>query len=102
MKGRSKEFEAEVLATCTSDGTPLRAPTADRGLAPACRDSFNGQVHLQARLITVCHPVDAYYISRLVFDPQHMLIDRWCHALSDRWHCHVVSDRWRCHVVSVM
>ena len=34
-------------ATCENDGTPLRAPTADAGLAPRCRDSFFGSVRLQ-------------------------------------------------------
>jgi tocopherol cyclase len=34
----------EVEARCSADGTPLRAPTADRGLAVLCRDSFAGSL----------------------------------------------------------
>jgi tocopherol cyclase len=34
----------EVEAVCRADGTPLRAPTADRGLAVLCRDSFAGRL----------------------------------------------------------
>ena len=36
--------EALVEAVCEAPGTPLRAPTADAGLAPFCRDSFAGKV----------------------------------------------------------
>jgi hypothetical protein len=42
--GRNRQYEAVVEATCDSSGTPLRAPTADTGLAPFCRDSFAGKV----------------------------------------------------------
>ena len=42
--GRNRRIEAVVEATCESSGTPLRAPTANTGLAPFCRDSFAGQV----------------------------------------------------------
>ncbi len=34
--------EVELEATCAVPGTPLRAPTSDRGLAVLCRDSFAG------------------------------------------------------------
>ena len=48
IEGSSSEFEAVVDAVCMdTDGTPLRAPTADRGLAPFCKDSFGGVVRLQ-------------------------------------------------------
>jgi len=41
------EYEVEVVATCAPDaGTPLRAPTAARGLAAACRDTFAGDLQL--------------------------------------------------------
>jgi tocopherol cyclase len=39
--------EAEVEAECGSPGTPLRAPTADAGLATFCRDSFAGRVRVR-------------------------------------------------------
>ena len=35
---------AEMVATCAGQGSPLRAPTADRGLALLCRDSFAGEL----------------------------------------------------------
>ena len=41
---RNEEYEGLVEATCESPGTPLRAPTADRGLDVYCRDSFFGKV----------------------------------------------------------
>ena len=41
---RNEEYEGLVEATCDSPGTPLRAPTADRGLDVYCRDSFFGKV----------------------------------------------------------
>ena len=44
ISARSRQHEALVEATCSSPGTPLRAPTADQGLAPFCRDSFGGEV----------------------------------------------------------
>ncbi|KAK9835048.1 hypothetical protein WJX81_007145 [Elliptochloris bilobata] len=44
---RSSAYEALVEATCERSGTPLRAPTATDGLAPFCRDSFNGQVRMR-------------------------------------------------------
>jgi len=45
--GKNKLFEAVVDATCDVPGTPLRAPTADQGLAPFCRDSFGGVVRIR-------------------------------------------------------
>lgn len=48
IEGSSSEFEAVVEAACLdTDGTPLRAPTVDKGLAPFCRDSFGGDVRLR-------------------------------------------------------
>jgi tocopherol cyclase len=41
---RGDGVEAEIEATCDGPGTPLRAPTPDRGLAVLCRDSFGGTV----------------------------------------------------------
>ena len=48
IEGRSNLYEAVIEATCgPNDGTPLRAPTADQGLAPFCKDSFAGDVRLR-------------------------------------------------------
>lgn len=48
IRGATERYRAEVIATCEAkDGTPLRAPTADQGLAPFCRDTFNGKVRLR-------------------------------------------------------
>lgn len=48
IEGRSDRYEAVVEASCApEDGTLLRAPTADRGLAPFCKDSFAGNVRLR-------------------------------------------------------
>ena len=44
IEGESKEFAAEVEATCKEPGTRLRAPTVNMGLAPLCTDSFFGNV----------------------------------------------------------
>ena len=44
ISARNREHEALVEAVCEAPGTPLRAPTADAGLAPFCRDSFAGKV----------------------------------------------------------
>ena len=41
-RGETATHEVELEATCAAQGTPLRAPTADRGLAVLCRDSFAG------------------------------------------------------------
>ena len=35
--------KVKVEATCDRSGTPLRAPTADSGLSPLCKDSFHGK-----------------------------------------------------------
>jgi len=51
-----------VEAKCESPGTPLRAPTADRGLDVYCRDSFYGEVchikqfiaSLELTLLQIC------------------------------------------------
>ena len=48
IEGRSDLYEAVIEAACgPEDGTPLRAPTADQGLAPICKDSFAGKVRLR-------------------------------------------------------
>ena len=48
IEGRSDLHEAVIEAECgPEDGTPLRAPTADQGLAPVCKDSFAGKVRLR-------------------------------------------------------
>lgn len=47
FKGKNSKYEAEVEATCRAEGTPLRAPTAEQGLAPFCRDSFAGSVRIR-------------------------------------------------------
>jgi tocopherol cyclase len=39
-------LQIEILATTSEKGTILRAPTADKGLAPFCRDTFFGQLEL--------------------------------------------------------
>ncbi|EIE26754.1 tocopherol cyclase [Coccomyxa subellipsoidea C-169] len=44
---KNSQYEALVEAGCSSPGTPLRAPTADRGLDVFCRDSFHGEVRLR-------------------------------------------------------
>ncbi len=44
IEGESKEFAAEVEASCKEPGTRLRAPTLNMGLAPLCTDSFFGNV----------------------------------------------------------
>jgi tocopherol cyclase len=41
------EHEALLEAECAAAGTPLRAPTADAGLAPFCRDSFAADVRVR-------------------------------------------------------
>ena len=47
VRGCSASHEVEVVASCApGDGTALRAPTATRGLAAACRDTFAGQLTL--------------------------------------------------------
>ena len=38
------EHRVSVEATCDRPGSPLRAPTANQGLSPFCRDSFYGKV----------------------------------------------------------
>lgn len=40
-------YEAVMEATTDKQGTKLRAPTADQGLAPLCRDTFFGNVRLR-------------------------------------------------------
>lgn len=47
VEGSNSKIEALVEADCDAPGTPLRAPTADQGLAPFCRDSFAGNVRIR-------------------------------------------------------
>jgi len=47
IEASNEHWEAVVEAECTAPGTPLRAPTADLGLAPFCRDSFAGKVRIR-------------------------------------------------------
>jgi len=42
-----KKLKAEIIAKCDSPGTLLRAPTDGKGLAPACRDTFEGVVEMK-------------------------------------------------------
>ncbi len=47
ISAASATHEAEVVASCApGDGTTLRAPTADAGLAAACKDTFAGELTL--------------------------------------------------------
>jgi len=47
LRGRNAHFEVALRARCgAADGTPLRAPTAERGLAAVCRDTFAGRLTL--------------------------------------------------------
>jgi len=46
-RGENATHEVELEATCEAAGTPLRAPTADRGLAVLCRDSFAGRLNVR-------------------------------------------------------
>jgi len=47
LRGRSADYEAVLTASCQpGDGTVLRAPTAQRGLAAVCRDTFAGRATL--------------------------------------------------------
>lgn len=47
FRGSNATHEVEVVASCAPEaGTPLRAPTASRGLAAACRDTFAGELTL--------------------------------------------------------
>lgn len=47
IEGSNAQYDAVIEAECQSPGTPLRAPTADLGLAPFCRDSFAGKVRIR-------------------------------------------------------
>lgn len=47
FRGSNSRYETEVEAKCQAAGTPLRAPTAEQGLAPFCRDSFAGSVRIR-------------------------------------------------------
>uniref|UniRef100_A0A383VS04 Tocopherol cyclase n=1 Tax=Tetradesmus obliquus TaxID=3088 RepID=A0A383VS04_TETOB len=48
LRGRAAGYEAVLEATCgADDGAVLRAPTADNGLAPHCKDTFFGKCRLR-------------------------------------------------------
>ncbi|KAJ7518814.1 hypothetical protein O6H91_20G009500 [Diphasiastrum complanatum] len=47
MSAQTKLYEVKLQAETKSPGTVLRAPTADAGLVPFCRDTFNGSLRLQ-------------------------------------------------------
>eukprot|EP00878_Enallax_costatus_P029304 GHUV01031756.1.p1 GENE.GHUV01031756.1~~GHUV01031756.1.p1 ORF type:complete len:461 (+),score=103.09 GHUV01031756.1:601-1983(+) len=48
IKARARGYEAVIDATCEPHaGTVLRAPTADNGLAPHCKDTFFGKCRLR-------------------------------------------------------
>uniref|UniRef100_A0A7S3VSV1 Tocopherol cyclase n=1 Tax=Dunaliella tertiolecta TaxID=3047 RepID=A0A7S3VSV1_DUNTE len=48
IKAANDKYEAVVEARCSpSAGAVLRAPTADQGLSPACKDTFAGEVRLR-------------------------------------------------------
>ena len=60
MFARNAEYEGLVEARCESPGTPLRAPTADRGLDVFCRDSFFGEVSHNCGITLIrLHPLTA-------------------------------------------
>ena len=44
VSAENAEHRVSVEATCDRPGSPLRAPTANQGLSPFCRDSFYGKV----------------------------------------------------------
>jgi tocopherol cyclase len=47
MRASTAHFDVALRATCSrTDGVDLRAPTADRGLAAVCRDTFAGELTL--------------------------------------------------------
>ncbi|XP_010526174.1 PREDICTED: tocopherol cyclase, chloroplastic isoform X1 [Tarenaya hassleriana] len=47
MTAENETHVVEVEARTNEAGTPLRAPTMESGLAPACRDSCYGELRLQ-------------------------------------------------------
>lgn len=65
---RNAEYEALVEAKCESPGTPLRAPTADRGLDVFCRDSFFGQAcHASCRALPSCSVLSCSILSCSIY-----------------------------------
>jgi tocopherol cyclase len=62
----SSKYHAVLEATCRCPGTPLRAPTAESGLAPFCRDSFAGEARL--RVWTVHQKGGESVRGKLLFD----------------------------------
>ncbi|KAL2631964.1 hypothetical protein R1flu_016650 [Riccia fluitans] len=47
MSADNKFFKVKLEATSDVPGVTLRAPTADQGLAPLCKDTFYGKLRLQ-------------------------------------------------------
>ena len=47
IRGMTPDMEIRVVGRCPPDaGTPLRAPTVDRGMVPFCKDTFRGDVEV--------------------------------------------------------
>eukprot|EP00249_Psilotum_nudum_P004098 c17636_g1_i1 orf=219-1685(+) len=47
MRAHTTLYEVELKGTTSAPGTTLRAPTAEAGLAPFCKDTFNGNLKLR-------------------------------------------------------
>ncbi|QLE58858.1 tocopherol cyclase family protein [Nostoc sp. TCL26-01] len=56
MKATNLDYEIELTGTTHLPGTPLRAPTA-KGLQFCCRDTMQGQLHLELRQIRGKNPL---------------------------------------------
>lgn len=50
MVGENHKYKVEVVASTDDEGTMLRGPHEDLGFIPNCKDSFEGTIHLKARL----------------------------------------------------
>lgn len=69
---KNGQYEALVEASCSSPGTPLRAPTADSGLDLFCRDSFYGKVRC------VCHLDSAFPFVRASLEVRFVYLEPAC------------------------
>jgi len=50
MRGTNRDVEVTLTSTCAARaGTLLRAPTADQGMVPFCKDTFAGEMTLRVR-----------------------------------------------------
>ncbi|CAM6089266.1 unnamed protein product [Calypogeia fissa] len=56
MSASNQYYKVKLEATTDGPGVTLRAPTSDAGLAPFCRDSFEGKLRLQLWAISVSGP----------------------------------------------